>query len=468
MSESIQAKLYEPCHLNSLLLADMKRASNQFETVYITGDINSFYKFKISGCSFKVSLNNESFRCKVWWETSVFTPDKVENFVNTRCIVGGIIKAENFQSRHGFYLEVKSIDILHNDTKLEKLKEICNQKGYFIGKKTIDYDKITKISIISKLNTQGYDDFVNQFKVPINIELKQITLEGERTSQECIKAIDNSQESGLIAIVRGGGDTSEISNSFDTEELFKAIKDSKVPVVTAIGHEQDKDDKLLITCVSDLNSHTPTALAKFLNSKLYEHLLNKIDIEIEKNEQQFRTNINVQINNEFKILEKYTDVLINKKFGGPIVEISNENTKIVIKMGEKYYIHTISLNNEIQISNSDLKIKEQLLTSVKEKNIKLFEKSLKKFNRIDEEVEEYVRNSIDKLHKLNRIDDEFSESIGDKNLLYCTLLKPVRKLTKFVQNRQILLYYKNVIFNSLNGDDVPDINQIYKHIYTQF
>ena len=58
---------------------------------------------------------------------------------------------------------------MNNDTKLEKLKELCSQKGYFINKKSIDYSKIIKITIISKFKTQGFDDFVNQFKVPIKI-----------------------------------------------------------------------------------------------------------------------------------------------------------------------------------------------------------------------------------------------------------------------------------------------------------
>ena len=75
--------------------------------------------------------------------------------------------------------------------------------------------------------------------------MNQITLEGEKTSPECIKAIENSQDSDLILIIRGGGDTAEISNPFDTEELFKSIKSSEVPIVTAIGHEQDKGDKLI-------------------------------------------------------------------------------------------------------------------------------------------------------------------------------------------------------------------------------
>ena len=330
-------------------------------------------------------------------------------------------------------------------------------------KKSIDYSKIIKITIISKFKTQGFDDFVNQFKVPINIKLNQITLEGEKTSPECIKAIESSQDSDLILIIRGGGDTAEISNSFDTEELFKSIKSSEVPIVTAIGHEQDKGDKLLITNVSDLDLPTPTALAKFLNCKLYEHILDKISCLIEHNEEQFKKNIEGQIDKQFRILENYTKILIIEKFGGPVIEISDEKS-IVIKKDEKYYINHISFDNEIEISKADIKIKEQLLNSINEQDTKLFEKTLKKLNKVGEKMEDYVKDSITKLNKLNTLSEKFDETIGVKNSLYCTMLKSSRSLPKIVQIQEILLYYKNVIEKSINGENESDIEEIFMFV----
>lgn len=457
--------IYEPDELNNLLLIDMKKTSNKLGVVYITGDINSFYKWRAAGCSFKITLNNKSFECKVW-ENSGLSPEYVKQFDNTRCIVGGRLKAE-FWKTHKFSLEVNSIKILNNDTKLEKLKELCSQKGYFNNKKIIDYTNIRKITIISKFKTQGFDDFVNQFKVPIDIKLNQITLEGEKTTQECISAIENAQNSDLILIIRGGGDTAEISNSFDTEELFKSIKDSKVPIVTAIGHEQDKGDKLLITSVSDLDLPTPTALAKFMNYKLYEHILDKLNHIIKSNEEQFEKNIESQIDKQFSILENYAKVLIIEKFGGPIIEISSEK-RIVIKKNEKYYINQISFDNEVQILKSDIKIKEQLLNSVQEQNIKLFKKILKKFNKVDENLEDYVIDCINKLNKLKIMNEKFDKTIGFKNSLYCNLPKPTKSLVKLIQINEILLYYKNIIEKSLNGEDDLDIRETYLYISTEF
>ena len=92
-------------------------------------------------------------------------------------------------------------------------------------------------------------------------------------------------------------------------------------------------------------------------------------------------------------MENYTKVLIIEKFGGPIIEISSEKS-IVIKKDEKYYINHISFDNEIVISKVDIKIKEQLLNSINERDIKSFEKTLKKFNKVGEKMEDYVKDSI--------------------------------------------------------------------------
>ena len=47
-------------------------------------------------------------------------------------------------------------------------------------------------------------------------------------------------------------------------------------------------------------------------------------------------------------------------------------------------------------------------------DIKLFEKTLKKFNKIGEKMEDYVRDTIKKLNKLNTLSQKFDETIGLK------------------------------------------------------
>lgn len=133
----------------------------------------------------------------------------------------------------------------------------------------VEWNNIKKIGIISKEGTQGYNDFYNQFNVPLDIHLMQISLEGVKTSRERGEAIQKLEYTDLIIIIRGGGNTGEISNSFDVIEIFDIIKKSNVPIAISIGHEQDKGDKLLITNVSDIDFPAPSVCAKYLNKNLF-------------------------------------------------------------------------------------------------------------------------------------------------------------------------------------------------------
>ena len=181
--------------------------------------------------SFKLTNNNISFECKVWLSDGL----NLENIVgleNKNCTVCGDISAEYYYG-HKFILTVKDIYQNTEKSKLKNFKEECENKG-FLKIKNIDWNKINNIGIISKSNTQGYNDFTKQIKIPININLEEIILEGKDTAKTCIKAINNLQQNDIIIIIRGGGTTSEISNSFDVTELFKKIKKSKKPVITAM------------------------------------------------------------------------------------------------------------------------------------------------------------------------------------------------------------------------------------------
>jgi exodeoxyribonuclease VII large subunit len=65
----------------------------------------------------------------------------------------------------------------------------------------------------------------------------------------------------VIVITRGGGSWESLQ-AFNSEELVKAIAASKIPVISAIGHE---DDMTLIDYVCDMRASTPTHAAKLLS-----------------------------------------------------------------------------------------------------------------------------------------------------------------------------------------------------------
>jgi exodeoxyribonuclease VII large subunit len=77
-------------------------------------------------------------------------------------------------------------------------------------------------------------------------------------------------ELDVICIVRGGGAKTDLIY-FDSEKIARAIANSRVPVITGIGHEIDKS-------IADMVAHddkiTPTDCAKFLESRVQDSYSN--------------------------------------------------------------------------------------------------------------------------------------------------------------------------------------------------
>lgn len=453
-------KVYKPKELNDLLLTKTKEIASDYCEISIIGDIINFKKWKSSGCGFDVSMDDNKVSCNSWIRNGL-RPEDITNYINTKCIVGGFLKAEYYYG-HKFTLNVNSIKIQNNDTKLKELKSICDAKGYFKNKKIIDWGNIENIGIISKINTQGYDDFCNQFKVPLEITLEQITLEGSKTQKECIESIQRLQHCDVIIIVRGGGDTSEISNSFDCIGLFEAIKNSSVPIITAIGHEQDKDDRLLITNVSDLDFPTPTALAKDLNKKFFEPLIQKIDNLLSENEELFDDLIEKTNSKLYKALSCFIEDFLKHKFGGQIVEVKNDETNIIIKKDGIYYNQQLDFNDELQFTDNDLELKDSILEALDCEDIDIIKNNFKKLNVDNHALTSNILDNIKKIKQNNNLEEKFSETIASKTRNY--YLKKMAKTTSFnnlIKIRGMLLWYKEHIFN---GEPIKDVYRFIKSI----
>ena len=419
--------IYNPKELNSMLLNLTTDISYTIPEISVCGDITNFKKWKRSGCSFKISINGDSIECKCWTRPNKkvgdisssyndLTPGDIEKFLNTRCTVTGNIRAEYFYS-HKFVLDINTITHTNNKTKLNELKTICQTKKYFENKKTINWTNIKSIGIISKQNTQGYDDLRNQFKFDsiVNITLEEITLEGPKTSRECIKAIKNLQNMDIIIITRGGGDTSEISNSYDTIELFDCIKLSNVPIITAIGHEQDKGDKLLITNVSDNDFSTPTTLAKDLNHKFYEHIDYISNEILQLYDKWFYTKIDQDINTLYDTLYSLIEDILTHKLGAKIIKLTKEESNIIIELDGKYYKNTIHYQDECDISD-DISTRNDIINALDTRNINTVDELFKliQFSGTDSRGKNQLDHITRKYTRIQTIIQEITKFTFDK------------------------------------------------------
>tara|TARA_Y100000768_G_C23980325_1_gene685396 strand:+ start:217 stop:1551 length:1335 start_codon:yes stop_codon:yes gene_type:complete len=171
-----------------------------------------------------------------------------------------------------YQIDVDKIEIAGEGALLkiiEQRKKRLKQKGYFNPecKKKIPYLP-SKIGVITSPTGSVIHDIINRiserFKTPI--DLWPVSVQGTEAAQNIIEAIngfnsiEDEDKPDVIIIARGGGSTEDLM-AFNDEQLAEVVSASKIPIISAIGHETDTT---IIDFVSDLRASTPTAAAELV------------------------------------------------------------------------------------------------------------------------------------------------------------------------------------------------------------
>ena len=97
----------------------------------------------------------------------------------------------------------------------------------------------------------------------LQFEIREVAVQGPGAVSEVTAALRELQEVpevDVIVIARGGGSVEDLL-PFSNETLIRAVAQCVVPVVSAIGHEQDAP---LLDFVADARASTPTAAARMI------------------------------------------------------------------------------------------------------------------------------------------------------------------------------------------------------------
>ena len=181
---------------------------------------------------------------------------------------------------------------------LEKRKEKLLKENLFDDnfKKQIPFLP-KRIGVITSPTGAVIRDILHRIedRFPVNITVWPVKVQGDSSPEEIRDAIEgfhlldqsNLEKPDVIIIARGGGSVEDLWG-FNDEALVRKVFDSKIPIISAIGHETDTT---LIDLVADLRAPTPTAAAemavpvrKILITSVedsYERIKNYINNKIE-------------------------------------------------------------------------------------------------------------------------------------------------------------------------------------------
>ncbi len=152
----------------------------------------------------------------------------------------------------------------------EQLKKKLDQEGLFDPghKKPLPQMPFT-VGIVTSSKGAAVRDILQILKkgaAGVNVILRSVRVQGEQAATEIARAIielNELKQLDLIIVSRGGGSTEDLW-SFNEEIVARAIYHSRLPVISAVGHQINTT---LSDLVADVFVETPSAAAKMIVDK---------------------------------------------------------------------------------------------------------------------------------------------------------------------------------------------------------
>lgn len=261
---------------------------------------------------------------------------------------------------------------------IEERKKKFEKEGLFNIERKKPIPKLPKsMGLITAESGAAIHDILSRLKnrTPISIFLYSVLMQGKNSSKEIIEAINyfnslsNDKQPQILVITRGGGSVEDLM-SFNDEDLVRAVANSKIPIISAIGHEIDWT---LIDYASDLRLPTPTSVAEYLTISKEQAYINLnylivrlYKIVLKNNIKKAESLKNIFFNFLFNKTNRFNNTLNNINY----IEIKLNNFfKIIV---QKYK------NNKILLSKIDInKLIKNILIKL---NIRMNLYNLKLYN----------------------------------------------------------------------------------------
>ncbi len=120
-----------------------------------------------------------------------------------------------------------------------------------------------RVGVITSRSGSAIHDIVSKLRGHFDVIIVPVKVQGDGAAQEVAEAIDwtNARRLADVLIVGRGGGSVEDLWAFNEESVARAIARSRIPVISAVGHQ---DDWTIADYVADLRASTPTDAAKLL------------------------------------------------------------------------------------------------------------------------------------------------------------------------------------------------------------
>ncbi|HEY1563901.1 MAG TPA: exodeoxyribonuclease VII large subunit [Gaiellaceae bacterium] len=191
-------------------------------------------------------------------------------------------RPELYEQRAEFKLRALTIErfgVGAHLARLERLKTKLAAEGLFAEERKRPLPFLPRrIGVVTGNDAAAKRDVVTTIRTrfpPASVLVAETYVQGPRAAAEIVAAIGalcEQPEVDVVVLTRGGGSFEDLL-PFSDERVVRAVASCPVPVVSAVGHEQDTP---LCDLAADVRASTPTAAGKLVVPELAE-LCDRLD-----------------------------------------------------------------------------------------------------------------------------------------------------------------------------------------------
>ncbi len=252
--------------VSELTLAIKSLLEPNFRSFSLQGEISNF-KLQSSGHLYFSLKDASSQISAVLFKGSAASLDRMPK-EGDQVIAKGEISL--YSPRGQYQMIIRELQFLGQGElllKLHQFKEQLQARGWFDPARKKPIPKFPKrIGVVTSPTGAVIQDILNVLTrrfSSFHVILNPVKVQGPGSAQEIAQAIQdfNTHQLADVLIVGRGGGSIEDLWAFNEEIVAKAIYESKIPIIAAVGHETDFT---IADFVADMRAPTPSAAAEMV------------------------------------------------------------------------------------------------------------------------------------------------------------------------------------------------------------
>ena len=307
--------------------------------ILVKGEISNFKNHYTGHLYFTLKDENSLIKCimfKSYAERLAFKPKD-----GMQVMVFGSVSVFERDGVYQIYVKAMQEDGLGDlYIKYNELKNKLETEGLFLDshKKKIPYmPKI--IGVLTSQTGAVIRDIINvstRRNPNVYIKLLPVPVQGEGAGEKIAKAIEVANSNNIadvLIIARGGGSLEDLW-PFNEEVVARAIYDSEIPIISAVGHETDFT---IADFVADLRAPTPSAAAELAMPEINE-VYNKLS--------EFQKRYKLALKKKLELIRlRYEKCMKSRAFSSPLQAVQ-ERYIIVDGINQKMHLQITKKMNE--------------------------------------------------------------------------------------------------------------------------